>query len=133
MFRSLFIAFLVGVIATNILWFSFGRGDYKSILGTTEELRNSVREAQQTGNSISVRLDAITGTASRIDATGREIEQRSKELNAQGSVIGAGIGETNTAVNRIEIRNREIISIVGRLGKINEDFRLANKRVEVEK
>jgi len=127
MLKPLFIAFLVGVVVTNIFWFSFGRGDYKSILGTTEELRESVREAQQTGDSISERLDAITGAASRIDETGREIEQRSKELNAQGSVIGAGIGETNTAVNRIEIRNREIISIVGRLGKINEDFRLANK------
>ena len=133
MLKPLFISFLVGVVATNIFWFTFGRGDYKSILGTTAELRESVREAQQTGDFISERLDAITGTASRIDATGREIEQRSKELNAQGSVIGAGIGETNTAVNRIEIRNREIISIVGRLGKINEDFRQANKRVEVEK
>ena len=127
MFKPFIIGIFIG-LAFGIGFFYFvGRGDYNSILGTTEELRNSVREAQQTGDSISERLDAITGAASRIDATGREIEQRSKELNAQGSVIGAGIGETNTAVNRIEIRNREIISIVGQLGKINETFRLANK------
>jgi len=132
MFRSLFIAFLVGVVAANVFWFTFGRGDYESILGTTEELRGSIYQAQQTGDSISERLDAITRAASRIDETGREIEQRSKELNAQGSVINSGIGETAAGINRIEIRNREIISVVGELGKINEAFRQANKRDEVK-
>ncbi len=134
MVRSFIIGFLVSAFAAGLLWFFAGRVNYSAINETAKQIQQSNREAKFAGNSIRARYDKITGTVAGLDSRSARIKSisltvtaRSEGLAGTSGRIESGITDVKTAVDRIENRNREIVSIVGELRKVNESFYESNK------
>ena len=129
MVKSLFIGILVGLFICGIGWFFLGRNNLGSIQAIAKEISDSNKQSKRAGDTLRSRYDNLAGTITRLDTQSTELRTSGYGLSDgigdfsdKAKKLGSGISNTKTAVDRIERRNRQIVSIVGELRKVNESF-----------
>ena len=121
--------FLAGVFICGGFWFYMGRVNTESIQAIAKQVSESNNKSQQISDSIRKRYDQITSTvaeldirSARIKAISLTVTTRSQGLANSSGRIESGINNVKESVDRIENRNRKIVSIVNELEKTNESF-----------
>ena len=121
--------FLAGVFICGGFWFYMGRVNTESIQAIAKQVSESNNKSQQISDSIRKRYDQITSTvaeldirSARIKAISLTVTTRSQGLANSSGRIESGINNVKESVDRIENRNRKIVSIVNELQKTNESF-----------
>lgn len=123
MFKGIVYGVLIGFILTGTGWYFIGQTNLDVIRRDTERISREYGEAQQTFSSIRNRSDGLTETAARIaDSSGR-IEDGSLSADSRVKEIETGLNTATGSVNRIELRHRETIRIIGSNRDLDYEFR----------